>query len=55
MSDQVELQIEGMHCDHCESTVGEALNRADMAEVSVDIAPTTATPDHRPSTNFEPL
>ena len=43
MSDQVELHIEGMHCDHCESTVGEALNRAGMAEVSVDWRRGTAT------------
>ncbi len=36
MSDQVKLSIEGMHCDHCESTVGDALERAGLENISVD-------------------
>ncbi|MEX1208118.1 MAG: mercury(II) reductase [Acidimicrobiia bacterium] len=36
MSDRVSLSIGGMHCDHCEVTVGEALERAGLVNVSVD-------------------
>jgi len=36
MSDRIELSIEGMHCDHCEVTVGDALGRAGLTEVGVD-------------------
>lgn len=43
MSDKVDLHIEGMHCDHCEITVGKALNRAGMTDVSVDWRRGTAT------------
>ena len=32
----VELDIEGMHCDHCEVTVGAALERASLSDVEVD-------------------
>ncbi|HEX6301232.1 MAG TPA: cation transporter [Acidimicrobiia bacterium] len=27
-SKRVEVQVEGMHCVHCETTVGRALERA---------------------------
>ena len=36
MADQVRLSIEGMHCDHCDVTVGAALERAGLDEVRVD-------------------
>ena len=36
MADEVKLRIEGMHCDHCEITVGAALERAGLDEVRVD-------------------
>lgn len=36
MSDPVSLRIEGMHCDHCEVTVGKALEQAGLSDVSVD-------------------
>ncbi len=46
MADQVKLTIEGMHCDHCEITVGAALERAGLDEVHVDWrrGEATATP-----------
>ena len=44
-----ELTIEGMHCDHCEVTVGAALERAGLSDVEVDwrggYASGTATSD----------
>lgn len=36
MTDKVELSIEGMHCDHCEVTVGRALEQAGLEQVDVD-------------------
>ncbi|MFQ5517336.1 MAG: mercury(II) reductase [Acidimicrobiia bacterium] len=36
MSESVHLSIEGMHCDHCEISVGAALESAGLEEVSVD-------------------
>ncbi|MCH7846156.1 MAG: FAD-dependent oxidoreductase, partial [Acidobacteria bacterium] len=36
MADQMKLSIEGMHCDHCEVTVGAALERAGLDAVRVD-------------------
>ena len=36
MSDQVKLSIAGMTCDHCEVSVGAALERAGLENVSVD-------------------
>ncbi len=36
MSDQAKVLIEGMHCDHCEVTVGAALTEAGLSDVSVD-------------------
>ncbi|KAA3637940.1 MAG: mercury(II) reductase [Armatimonadetes bacterium] len=36
MTNQVKLTIDGMHCDHCEITVGAALERAGLGEVTVD-------------------
>lgn len=36
MADEVKLSIEGMHCDHCEITVGAALERAGLQQVTVD-------------------
>ena len=36
MSEQAKVLIEGMHCDHCEVTVGAALTEAGLSDVSVD-------------------
>ncbi len=36
MPNPIELTIEGMHCDHCEITVGGALERAGLSNVEVD-------------------
>ncbi|MFQ5523792.1 MAG: mercury(II) reductase [Acidimicrobiia bacterium] len=36
MSDQVKVTIQGMHCDHCEVTVGAALKEAGLSQVDVD-------------------
>lgn len=36
MTDEVKVSIEGMHCDHCEVTVGAALERAGLDQVRVD-------------------
>ena len=36
ISRPIELDIEGMHCDHCEATVGAALERAGLGDVEVD-------------------
>ncbi len=36
MTRRVRLSIEGMHCDHCETTVGAALERAGLTDVAVD-------------------
>ncbi len=36
MTDQVKVSIDGMHCDHCELTVGAALERAGLSEATVD-------------------
>lgn len=36
MTDRVKLSIEGMHCDHCEVTVGQALEQAGLERVDVD-------------------
>lgn len=36
MTDKVKLSIDGMHCDHCEVTVGQALERAGLEQVAVD-------------------
>lgn len=36
MTTRTNLEIEGMHCDHCEVTVGEALDRAGLDDVRVD-------------------
>ncbi|MCH7583687.1 MAG: mercury(II) reductase [Acidobacteria bacterium] len=36
MTKPIELSISGMHCDHCEITVGGALERAGLSNVEVD-------------------
>ncbi len=36
MTEQTKVQIEGMHCDHCEVTVGAVLEKAGLSEVTVD-------------------
>ena len=36
MSGHIKLTIEGMHCDHCEVTVGEALEKAGLSQIDVD-------------------
>ncbi len=36
MPENIELDIEGMHCDHCEVTVSAALERAGLSDVDVD-------------------
>lgn len=36
MTDEVKVSIDGMHCDHCEVTVGAALERAGLDQVRVD-------------------
>ncbi len=36
MSGEAKVLIEGMHCDHCEVTVGAALTEAGLTDVSVD-------------------
>ena len=36
MSEPLELSVKGMHCDHCEVTVGAALSTAGLEEVEVD-------------------
>ena len=36
MTDRIKLSIEGMHCDHCEVTVGQALADAGLESVRVD-------------------
>jgi mercuric reductase len=36
MADEIRVSIDGMHCDHCEVTVGAALERAGLDEVHVD-------------------
>ncbi len=36
MKDEVKVSIEGMHCDHCEFSVGAALERAGLDRVRVD-------------------
>ena len=36
MSEPAKVLIEGMHCDHCEVTVGAALTEAGLSDVSVD-------------------
>ncbi|MEX2323738.1 MAG: mercury(II) reductase [Acidimicrobiia bacterium] len=43
MTAKTELEIEGMHCDGCETTVGAALSRAGLTEVRVDWRRGTAT------------
>ncbi len=36
MADEMKVSIDGMHCDHCEVTVGAALTEAGLSDVSVD-------------------
>ncbi len=36
MSSDAKVLIEGMHCDHCQVTVGAALTEAGLSDVSVD-------------------
>jgi copper chaperone CopZ len=36
MADETRVSIDGMHCDHCEVTVGAALTEAGLSDVSVD-------------------
>ncbi len=36
MSDKVKVTIQGMHCDHCEVTVGAALERAGLSQIDID-------------------
>ena len=36
MTDRIKLSIDGMHCDHCEVTVGQALADAGLENVRVD-------------------
>lgn len=43
MNERIELQVEGMHCDGCETTVGDALGRAGLGDVAVDWRRGTAT------------
>ncbi len=53
MSDRVKLSIEGMHCDDCEITVGRALERAGLENVSVDWRRGVADGEQSPAYTME--